>query len=87
MEEEAIASERDSMVPIETRFDESHADNEVEDLPEKSNSKRGTISKQLGKQLSCNWTTRAAKHQPLETPIPGLAATGNVSAGSLSANY
>ncbi|KAK8515607.1 hypothetical protein V6N12_075639 [Hibiscus sabdariffa] len=51
MEEEAIASERDSTVPIETRFYESHADNEVEDLPEDLNSKRGTISKQLGKQL------------------------------------
>ncbi|KAK8545108.1 hypothetical protein V6N13_066416 [Hibiscus sabdariffa] len=91
IDREAIASERDSMVPIET----SHADNEVEDLPEESNSKRGTISKQLGKQLSWKWTTGAAKQvldwlyeeQPLETPIPGLAATGNVSAGSLSANY
>ncbi|XWS73429.1 hypothetical protein CRYUN_Cryun02cG0127500 [Craigia yunnanensis] len=62
-EEEAIASELDSMVPKE-KIDENHVDNEVEGIPEESilrriNSKKGMKSYQLGKQLSCKWTTGA----------------------------
>ncbi|XWS52389.1 hypothetical protein CRYUN_Cryun11dG0066500 [Craigia yunnanensis] len=62
-EEEAIASEQDSMVPKE-KIDENHVDNDVEDIPEESilqriNSKKGMKSYQLGKQLSCKWTTGA----------------------------
>ncbi|OMO81046.1 putative calmodulin binding protein [Corchorus capsularis] len=55
-EEEAIASEQ--------KIDENHVDNEVEHIPEESilqriNSKKGMNSYQLGKQLSCKWTTGA----------------------------
>ena len=62
-EQEAIASEQDSMIPKE-KIDENHVDNEVEDIPEESilqriNSKKGMNSYQLGKQLSCKWTTGA----------------------------
>ncbi|XVE70327.1 hypothetical protein DITRI_Ditri10aG0063800 [Diplodiscus trichospermus] len=62
-EEEAIASELDSVVPKE-KIDENHVDNEVEDIPEESilqriNSKKGMNSYQLGKQLTCKWTTGA----------------------------
>ncbi|XP_021278129.1 IQ domain-containing protein IQM2 [Herrania umbratica] len=57
-EEETIASEQDSMVP------KQKIDREVEDIPEESilqriNSKKGMKSYQLGKQLSCKWTTGA----------------------------
>ncbi|EOY32297.1 hypothetical protein QUC31_019457 [Theobroma cacao] len=57
-EEETIASEQDSMVP------KQKIDKEVEDIPEESilqriNSKKGLKSYQLGKQLSCKWTTGA----------------------------
>ncbi|XP_022730107.1 IQ domain-containing protein IQM2-like [Durio zibethinus] len=62
-EEEAIASEQDSMVP-EEKTDENQVDNEVEDIPKESilqrfNSQKGMTSYQLGKQLSCKWTTGA----------------------------
>ncbi|KAK8595861.1 hypothetical protein V6N12_064370 [Hibiscus sabdariffa] len=53
-EEEAPASEQMTV--------EHHVDNEVEDIPKESilkriNSKKGMNSYQLGKQLSCKWTT------------------------------
>lgn len=62
-EEEVIASELDSMVPKDM-IDENHVDNKVEDIPEESilqriNSRKGMKSYQLGKQLSCKWTTGA----------------------------
>ncbi|XVE78753.1 hypothetical protein DITRI_Ditri14bG0003500 [Diplodiscus trichospermus] len=62
-EKEAVASEQDSVVAKE-KIGENHADNEVEDIPEESilqriNSKKGMNSYQLGKQLSCKWTTGA----------------------------
>ncbi|GMI97485.1 hypothetical protein like AT3G13600 [Hibiscus trionum] len=55
-EEEVTASEQ--------MTNEHHVDNEVEDIPEESilkriNSKKGMNSYQLGKQLSCKWTTGA----------------------------
>ncbi|KAE8674977.1 TMV resistance protein N-like [Hibiscus syriacus] len=55
-EEEAKASEQ--------RTDELHVDNKVEDIPKESilkriNSKKGMNSYQLGKQLSCKWTSGA----------------------------
>lgn len=51
-------------MPNQNRFDEEDEMDEVENIPkeailERINSKKGTESFQLGKQLSCKWTTGA----------------------------
>ncbi|XP_038678653.1 IQ domain-containing protein IQM2-like [Tripterygium wilfordii] len=61
--EEAFTSDQESTPLEQNSFDEGYKA-EVETLPEESilrriNSKKGTKSYQLGKQLSCKWTTGA----------------------------
>lgn len=58
--EENLSSEQDYMVPKKNLFEET----EEEDIPQESilkriNSLKGMKSFQLGKQLSCKWTTGA----------------------------
>ncbi|KAG7942104.1 hypothetical protein I3843_16G082700 [Carya illinoinensis] len=62
--EEVFPSEQDQMVPKQNEFNEQHEENEVEIIPEESilkriNSHKEMKSYQLGKQLSCKWTTGA----------------------------
>ncbi|XP_035541343.1 IQ domain-containing protein IQM2-like isoform X1 [Juglans regia] len=62
--EETFPSEQDYMVPKQNRFNEQHEEIEVEIIPEESileriNSHKEMKSYQLGKQLSCKWTTGA----------------------------
>lgn len=82
MEEEATALEQDSVVPKE-KTDEHNLDNEVEDIHDESilkrvNSRKGMNSYQLGKQLSCKWTTGAGprigclRDYPLELQYQAL---------------
>ncbi|PRQ35732.1 hypothetical protein RchiOBHm_Chr5g0083171 [Rosa chinensis] len=57
-------SEQEYMVPKQNLFDENHEETEEETIPEESilkriNSLKGMKSYQLGKQLSCKWTTGA----------------------------
>ncbi|KAF5725521.1 hypothetical protein HS088_TW23G00244 [Tripterygium wilfordii] len=61
--EEAFSSDQAYMPSEQNLFDEEH-EAEVETIPEESilcrlNSKKGTKSYQLGKHLSCKWTTGA----------------------------
>ncbi|KAB2025074.1 hypothetical protein ES319_D06G127800v1 [Gossypium barbadense] len=81
-EEEVTALEQDSVVPKE-KTDEHNLDNEVEDIPDESilkrvNSRKGMKSYQLGKQLSCKWTTGAGprigylRDYPLELQFQAL---------------
>ncbi|KAJ8760130.1 hypothetical protein K2173_010986 [Erythroxylum novogranatense] len=62
--DEGISKEQDHSTPKQNRLHEGHEDNEVENVPKEAivqriNSKKGTNSYQLGKQLSCKWTTGA----------------------------
>ncbi|XP_010276348.1 PREDICTED: IQ domain-containing protein IQM2-like [Nelumbo nucifera] len=62
--EDLIMPEQDYMVPKRNLFEEDQEKNEDEIIPKESilqriNSKKGTKSYQLGKQLSCKWTTGA----------------------------
>lgn len=62
--EEHPPSEQEYMVPKQNLFDENHEETEEETIPEESilkriNSLKGMKSYQLGKQLSCKWTTGA----------------------------
>lgn len=62
--EEASASEQDNQVKKAGMLDEEHDEDDEEIIPEKSifqriNSHKETKSYQLGKQLSCRWTTGA----------------------------
>ncbi|CAL8998387.1 unnamed protein product [Prunus brigantina] len=62
--EENLSSEQDYMVPKKNLFEENHEETEEEDIPQESilkriNSHKGMKSFQLGKQLSCKWTTGA----------------------------
>ncbi|PON98089.1 calmodulin-binding family protein [Trema orientale] len=61
--EEAFSSDQDYLIP-KNLFDHDDEENEVEIIPEESilkriNSRKGMNSYQLGKQLSCKWTTGA----------------------------
>uniref|UniRef100_A0A2N9J6S1 IQ domain-containing protein IQM2-like n=1 Tax=Fagus sylvatica TaxID=28930 RepID=A0A2N9J6S1_FAGSY len=62
--EEGFTSEQDYEAQKQNLIDEEHEENEVEIIPEESilkriNSHKGMKSYQLGKQLSCKWTTGA----------------------------
>lgn len=62
--EENLSSEQDYMVPKKNLFEENHEETEEENIPQESilkriNSHKGMKSFQLGKQLSCKWTTGA----------------------------
>lgn len=63
-EEEAFqTSNQENMIPNNSS-DQNHEENEIEAIPEESilkriNSRKGMNSYQLGKQLSCKWTTGA----------------------------
>ncbi|KAG2675210.1 hypothetical protein I3760_13G173900 [Carya illinoinensis] len=62
--EETFPSEQDYVIPKQNKFNEQHEEMEVEIIPEESileriNSHKGMKSYQLGKQLSCKWTTGA----------------------------
>jgi hypothetical protein len=62
--DEGFTSEKDYMVPTQKSFDEQDEESEVEIIPEESilkriSSHKGMKSYQLGKQLSCKWTTGA----------------------------
>lgn len=62
--EGGFTSEQDYKAQKQNLIDEEHEENEVEIIPEESilnriNSHKGMKSYQLGKQLSCKWTTGA----------------------------
>jgi hypothetical protein len=62
--DEGFTAEKDYMVRKQKSFNEQHEESEVEIIPEESilkriNSHKGLLSYQLGKQLSCKWTTGA----------------------------
>ncbi|KAK9941424.1 hypothetical protein M0R45_018025 [Rubus argutus] len=62
--EEHPPSVQEYMVPKQNLFNENHEETEEETIPEESilkriNSLKGMKSYQLGKQLSCKWTTGA----------------------------
>ncbi|GLT69898.1 hypothetical protein SLA2020_420110 [Shorea laevis] len=62
--DEGFTSEKDYMVSKQKSFNEQHEESEVEIIPEESilkriSSHKGMKSYQLGKQLSCKWTTGA----------------------------
>lgn len=62
--DEGFTSEKDYMVRKQKSFNEQHEESEVEIIPEESilkriSSHKGLLSYQLGKQLSCKWTTGA----------------------------
>lgn len=62
--DEGFTSEKDYMVPKQKSFNEQDEESEVEIIPEESilkriSSHKGMKSYQLGKQLSCKWTTGA----------------------------
>ncbi|XP_062076568.1 IQ domain-containing protein IQM2 [Humulus lupulus] len=61
--EETFSSDQECLIP-KNMFVQDHDENEVEEVPEESilkriNSRKGMNSYQLGKQLSCKWTTGA----------------------------
>jgi hypothetical protein len=61
--EEGLGTEQHSLEPNDNLFDEEQGEDEQnvpdEAIIERINSKKGIASYQLGKQLSCKWTTGA----------------------------
>lgn len=61
--EEAFSLDQEHLIS-ENLYDQDHQENELETIPQESilkriNSRKGMNSYQLGKQLSCKWTTGA----------------------------
>ncbi|CAK7339122.1 unnamed protein product [Dovyalis caffra] len=62
--DEVSSTEQHSSEPKDKLFDDKHEGNDAEEIPEEAimeriNSKKGIASYQLGRQLSCKWTTGA----------------------------